>query len=41
MVSRDARASTRLWQRDHFDRVIRGERELDAVREYIRANPAR
>lgn len=41
MVSRDERVSTRLWQRDYFDRVIRDERELDAVREYIRANPAR
>lgn len=30
----------RLWQRSYFERVIRNERELQAVREYIRRNPA-
>ena len=28
-----------LWQRDFYDRVIRNQRELDRVREYIRNNP--
>ena len=31
----------RLWQRSYWDRVVRSERELDAVRRYIRENPAR
>jgi REP-associated tyrosine transposase len=30
----------RLWQRDYFDRVARTEEELEAIREYIRQNPA-
>jgi putative transposase len=30
-----------FWQRGYYDRVIRGPRELDAVRRYIRNNPAR
>jgi REP-associated tyrosine transposase len=30
----------RLWQRDYFERVIRNEEELQAIREYIRQNPA-
>ena len=30
----------RLWQRDYFERVIRNEEELHAIREYIRQNPA-
>src|SRR6056297_1249221 len=29
----------RLWQRNYFDRVIRNEKELDQVREYIFDNP--
>jgi putative transposase len=29
-----------VWQRNFYDRVIRHERELDAVRQYIRDNPA-
>lgn len=28
-----------LWQRNYHDRVIRNERELMAIREYIRLNP--
>ena len=28
-----------LWQRNFYDRIIRNERELDRVREYIRNNP--
>jgi REP element-mobilizing transposase RayT len=28
-----------IWQRGYFDRVIRNDRELDALREYIQNNP--
>ncbi len=28
-----------IWQRGFFDRIVRDERELDAARDYIRANP--
>jgi REP element-mobilizing transposase RayT len=30
---------TPVWQRNYYERVVRNERELHAVREYIRANP--
>jgi REP element-mobilizing transposase RayT len=30
---------SRLWQRNYFERIIRGEDELSAIREYIRNNP--
>ena len=30
-----------LWQRNYFERVIRNEQELDAIRQYIVDNPAR
>ena len=30
-----------LWQKNYYERVIRSERELERVREYIRGNPAR
>ena len=30
----------RLWQRDFYDRIIRNERELEAIRAYIINNPA-
>jgi REP element-mobilizing transposase RayT len=29
----------RLWQRNYFERVIRNEKELDQIREYIFDNP--
>lgn len=29
------------WHRNYYERVIRNERELNAVREYIRSNPER
>jgi putative transposase len=29
----------RFWQRNYFERVIRNEKELKAIREYIRNNP--
>ena len=31
----------RLWQRNYWERVIRNEKELHAVREYIHYNPAK
>ena len=31
----------RLWQRNYYERIIRNERELNAIRQYIRDNPAR
>ncbi len=30
-----------VWQRNYYERVIRDERELKAVRQYIRDNPAK
>jgi len=30
---------TSVWQRGYFDRIIRNNKELDRVREYIRTNP--
>jgi putative transposase len=30
-----------VWQRNYYDRVIRNESELDAIRLYIQANPQR
>jgi putative transposase len=30
-----------IWQRGYYDHIIRGERELDRVRQYIIDNPAR
>ena len=32
---------TRVWQRNYYERIVRSERELAAVRRYIAANPAR
>jgi len=31
----------RLWQRNYYDHVIRNERKLDKIREYIATNPLR
>jgi REP element-mobilizing transposase RayT len=31
----------RIWQRGYYERIIRDERALEAVRRYIAANPAR
>jgi REP element-mobilizing transposase RayT len=33
--------SRRLWQRNYYERIIRNEQELQAIRRYIRNNPAR
>lgn len=30
-----------LWQRNYFERIIRNEKELNRIREYIMNNPAR
>ena len=32
---------TPVWQRGYYEHVIRGERELEAVRRYIEGNPAK
>jgi len=29
-----------LWQRNYWERIIRNEREYDAIREYVISNPA-
>lgn len=29
----------RLWQRNYYERIIRNDKELAAIREYIRCNP--
>ena len=29
-----------VWQRNYYERIIRNDRELDAIRRYIRDNPA-
>ena len=34
-------AGAKLWQRGYWERVIRDERELNHVREYMLNNPAR
>ena len=31
----------RVWQRNYYERIIRNERALNAIREYIYYNPAR
>jgi REP element-mobilizing transposase RayT len=30
-----------VWQRNYYERVVRNDRELNAIREYIVNNPAR
>jgi putative transposase len=34
-------AGAHLWQRDYYERIIRDERALHAIRRYIDENPAR
>ena len=29
----------KIWQRDYYERIIRNERELNAIRQYIHDNP--
>ena len=31
----------RLWQRNYFEHIIRNEKTLDGIRQYIEDNPAR
>ena len=31
----------KVWQRGYYERIVRNERELNAIRDYIRANPER
>jgi len=31
----------KVWQRGYYERIVRNERELNAIRQYIKANPAR
>ena len=30
-----------VWQRNYYEHIVRNERELNAIREYIRLNPSR
>jgi putative transposase len=34
-------ATIQVWQRNYYEHIIRGEKGLNAIREYIRTNPAR
>jgi REP element-mobilizing transposase RayT len=36
---REELGETGIWQRNYHDRIIRNERELDAIRKYIETNP--
>jgi REP element-mobilizing transposase RayT len=41
-VNRRRRApGAQVWQRNYYERIIRDERQLEATRRYIAANPAR
>jgi REP element-mobilizing transposase RayT len=31
---------TKLWQRNYYEHIIRNERDLERIREYITNNPA-
>jgi hypothetical protein len=35
----DPTRRARFWQRNYYEHIIRNERELEAIREYIRRNP--
>ena len=30
----------KLWQRNYYERIVRDQAELDAIRRYIATNPA-
>ena len=32
---------TSVWQRNYYERVIRNDRELQSIQQYITANPAK
>ena len=36
---RDELNETGIWQRNYYERIIRNEKELNAIRNYIEANP--
>ena len=40
-VNRLLRRSGPLWQRGYFDHVVRDDRDLERIREYIATNPLR
>jgi putative transposase len=40
-VNRGLIAAPPLWQRNFYDHIVRGDQELERIREYIRQNPAR
>ena len=33
--------SGRVWQRGYYERIVRNERQLNAIRQYIADNPRR
>lgn len=35
------RFAGRLWQRGYHERIVRSDAELESIREYVAANPAR
>jgi len=37
--SHDPARRARFWQRNYYEHVIRNERELEAIRDYVRQNP--
>jgi REP element-mobilizing transposase RayT len=37
----DLHRQAKFWQRNYYDRIVRDDRALGAIRRYIRANPAR
>ena len=36
-----AKPGGKVWQRGYYERIVRNEREQNAIRRYIRANPSR
>ncbi len=36
---RDELNETGIWQRNYYDRIIRNDKELNAIRDYIESNP--
>jgi REP element-mobilizing transposase RayT len=39
-VKKEIGCSSHVWQRNYYEHVIRGERDLKALRDYTAANPA-
>ena len=40
-VKRKIESEMKVWQRGYWERIVRNERELNAIRQYIRDNPLR